>query len=325
MAGMPYPPIDCCSYIKINMNTYLITINIHYTTTLFFILIITSMLHHCFFSQLGNRPAQQDCLAPTEPTAHTSFFVVCDGVGGRDHGEIASSLVCQSFEHNLANNDCCNLKAADIVSLTNEAYKTLYKNRAVCASMATTLAFMAKTDEGMLLAHLGDSRIYQIRKGEGVVFQTKDHSLVNDLLDSGEIKPEEVKNHPKGNVITKCLFVTDDKDRYMTPTITLIRDIKPHDVFMLCTDGVYGMVDNDDLAEILTSDISLEERTKELAAICRNSLDNNTAYIVEIDGIDDDGTDKKENITYTINKPRKTIKSRFFDFVRETLGFVKET
>lgn len=276
-----------------------------------------------FFSQLGNRPSQQDYLSPTEPTAHTSFFVVCDGVGGSDHGEIASSLVCQSFEHNLANNDCCNLKAADIVRLTNEAYKTLYKNRAVCASMATTLTFMAKTNEGMLLAHLGDSRIYQIRKGEGVVFQTKDHSLVNDLLDSGEIKPEEAKNHPKGNVITKCLFVTDDKDRYMTPTITLIRDIKPHDVFMLCTDGVYGMVDNADLAEILTSDNSLEERTKELAAICRNSHDNNTAYIVEIDNTDDDDTEDKENITYTIDKPRKTIKSRFFDFVRETLGFVK--
>ena len=139
----------------------------------------------------------------------------------------------------------------------------------------------------------------------------------------GEIKPEEAKNHPKGNVITKCLFVTDDKDRYMTPTITLIRDIKPHDVFMLCTDGVYGMVDNDDLVEILTSDNSLEDRTKELAAICRNSHDNNTAYIVEIDDIDDDDTEDKENITYTIAKPRKTIKSQFFDFVREALCLVK--
>lgn len=278
-----------------------------------------------FFSQLGNRPSQQDCLAPTEPTDNASFFVVCDGVGGRGHGEIASSLVCQMFERELSNKDCQVLTAYDIVALIGEAYKTLYNNRAICPTMATTLAFMAKTNEGMLLAHLGDSRIYQIRKGEGVVFQTKDHSLVNDLLDSGKIKPEEAKNHPKSNVITKCLFVTDDKDRYMTPTITLIRDIKPHDVFMLCTDGVYGMVDNDDLAEILTSDNSIEERTKELAAICRNSHDNNTAYIVEIGGIDDDGTYKKENITYTISKPRKNLKSRFFDFVKETLGFVKET
>lgn len=278
-----------------------------------------------FFSQLGNRPSQQDCFAPTEPTASTSFFVVCDGVGGRDHGEIASSLVCQMFERELADEDCQKLTADDIVALIGEAYKTLYNNRAICSTMATTLTFMAKTKEGMLLAHLGDSRIYQIRKGEGVVFQTKDHSLVNDLLDTGAIKQEEAKNHPQSNVITKCLFVTDDKDRYMTPTITLIRDIKPHDVFMLCTDGVYGMVGNDDLAEILTSENSLKERTKELAAICRYSHDNNTAYIIEIGGVDNDSTDKKENITYTIDKPRKTIKSRIFDFVRETLGFVKET
>ena len=276
------------------------------------------------FSQLGNRPSQQDCLAPTEATANTSFFVVCDGVGGRDHGEIASSFVCQMFERELADKDCQELTADDIVTLIGEAYKTLYNNRAICQTMATTLTFMAKTKEGMLLAHLGDSRIYQIRKGEGVVFQTKDHSLVNDLLDRGAIKQEEAKNHSQSNVITKCLFVTDDKDRYMTPTITLIRDIKPHDVFMLCTDGVYGMVGNDDLAEILTSDNSLEERTKELAAICRYSHDNNTAYIIEIGGVDDDSTDKKENVTYTIGKPRKPIKRRICDFVRETLRFVKQ-
>ena len=278
-----------------------------------------------FFSQLGNRPSLQDCLAPTEPTDNTSFFVVCDGVGGRDHGEIASSLVCQMFERELSNKDCQVLTAYDIVALIGEAYKTLYNNRAICPTMATTLAFMAKTNEGMLLAHLGDSRIYQIRKGEGVVFQTKDHSFVNDLLDSGKIKPEEAKNHPKSNVITKCLFVTGDKESYQTPTITLIRDVCPHDVFMLCTDGVYGMLEDEDIVEILTSDCPLEDRTRELADICKNSSDNNTAYIVEIGKVDMNGDEKKENLTYIIDKPKRDWKSRFLRFVRETLGFVKET
>lgn len=277
------------------------------------------------FSQLGNRPSQQDCLAPTEPTASTSFFVVCDGVGGRDHGEIASSLVCQMFERELSDEDCQELTADDIVALIGEAYKTLYNNRAICPTMATTLAFMAKTNEGMLLAHLGDSRIYQIRKGEGVVFQTKDHSFVNDLLDSGKIKPEEAKNHPKSNVITKCLFVTDDKESYQTPTITLIRDVRPHDVFMLCTDGVYGILEDEDIVEILTSDSPLEDRTRELADICKNSSDNNTAYIVEIGKVDMNGDEKKENLTYIIDKPKRDWKSSFLRFVRETLGFVKET
>lgn len=277
------------------------------------------------FSQLGNRPSQQDCLAPTEPTASTSFFVVCDGVGGRDHGEIASSLVCQMFEWELSNKDCQVLTAYDIVALISEAYKTLYNNRAICPTMATTLAFMAKTNEGMLLAHLGDSRIYQIRKGEGVVFQTKDHSFVNDLLDSGKIKPEEAKNHPKSNVITKCLFVTGEKKSYQTPTITMIRDVRPHDVFMLCTDGVYGMLEYEDIVEILTSDSPLDDRTRELADICKNSSDNNTAYIVEIGKVDMNGDEKKENLTYIIDKPKRDWKSRFSRFVRETLGFVKET
>ena len=278
-----------------------------------------------FFSQLGNRPSQQDSLAPTEPTDNTSFFVVCDGVGGRDHGEIASSLVCRMFEREMSDRDCRNMTADDIVALIGEAYKTLYNNRAICPTMATTLAFMAKTNEGMLLAHLGDSRIYQIRKGEGVVFQTKDHSFVNDLLDSGKIKPEEAKNHPKSNVITKCLFVTGDKESYQTPTITLIRDVCPHDVFMLCTDGVYGMLEDEDIVEILTSDCPLEDRTRELADICKNSSDNNTAYIVEIGKVDMNGDEKKENLTYIIDKPKRDWKSRFLRFVRETLGFVKET
>lgn len=278
-----------------------------------------------FFSQLGNRPSQQDSLAPTEPTDNASFFVVCDGVGGRDHGEIASSLVCQMFEREMSDRNCRNMTADDILALTGEAYKTLYNNRAICPTMATTLAFMAKTNEGMLLAHLGDSRIYQIRKGEGVVFQTKDHSLVNDLLDSGAIKPEEAKNHPKSNVITKCLFVTGDKESYQTPTITLIRDVRPHDVFMLCTDGVYGMLDNEDIVEVLTSDSPLEDRTRELADICKNSSDNNTAYIVEIGKVDMNGDEKKENLTYIIDKLKRDWKSRFSRFVRETLGFVKET
>ena len=217
------------------------------------------------------------------------------------------------------------MTAYDIVALIGEAYKTLYNNRAICPTMATTLAFMAKTNEGMLLAHLGDSRIYQIRKGEGVVFQTKDHSFVNDLLDSGKIKPEEAKNHPKSNVITKCLFVTDDKESYQTPTITLIRDVRPHDVFMLCTDGVYGMLEYEDIVEILTSDSPLDDRTRELADICKNSSDNNTAYIVEIGKVDMNGDEKKENLTYIIDKPKRDWKSRFSRFVRETLGFVKET
>ena len=243
---------------------------------------------------------------------------------GRDHGEVASKLVCQSIEGYLANESCSELKAEDILQLVEHAYYTLYNNRAICPTMATTLAFMAKTSEGMLLAHLGDSRIYQIRKEEGIIFQTKDHSLVNDLIEEGVITPAEAIDHPKRNVITKCLFVTNNPADYQTPSITLIRNIQPHDVFMLCTDGVYTKVKDKDIAEILTSDAPLDEKAKELAMICRDSDDNNTAYLIEIDKVE--GRDEQlENISYIVPKSnRKTKLSRIWDFVRETLGFVKE-
>lgn len=287
-------------------------------------IMIISITKPCSFSQLGNRESQEDCLCPVDANKQTSYFVVCDGVGGRDHGEVASKLVCQSIEGYLANESCSELKAEDILQLVEHAYYTLYNNRAICPTMATTLAFMAKTSEGMLLAHLGDSRIYQIRKEEGIIFQTKDHSLVNDLIEEGVITPAEAIDHPKRNVITKCLFVTNNPADYQTPSITLICNIQPHDVFMLCTDGVYTKVKDKDIAEILTSDAPLDEKAKELAMICRDSDDNNTAYLIEIDKVE--GRDEQlENISYIVPKSnRKTKLSRIWDFVRETLGFVKE-
>lgn len=287
-------------------------------------IMIISITQPCSFSQLGNRKSQEDSLCPVDANKQTSYFVVCDGVGGRDHGEVASKLVSQSIEEYLANESCSALKAEDILQLVEHAYHTLCNNRAICSTMATTLAFMAKTSEGMLLAHLGDSRIYQIRKGKGIVFQTKDHSLVNDLIEEGVITPAEAIDHPKRNVITKCLFVTNNPADYQTPSITLIRNIQPHDVFMLCTDGVYTKVKDKDIAEILTLDAPLDEKAKELAMICRDSDDNNTAYLIEIDKVD--GVNERlENISYIVPKSnRKTKLYRIWDFVRETLGFVKE-
>lgn len=281
------------------------------------------LLKPCCFTQLGKRDSQEDNLYPTHTNTQTAFFVVCDGVGGREHGELASHLVCQTFEQNLSDERCKVLRPSDILSLIEQSYHTLYNNRAICPSMATTFVFMAKTNEGMLLAHLGDSRIYQIRKGKGVIFQTKDHSLVNELIDSGEITIDKAIDHPQRNVITKCVFVTGNKTDYQTPSITLIRNIQPHDIFMLCTDGVYTMFNDTLLSEILSSDKSLDEKTKVLSDVCKGSSDNNTAYLVEVANVK--GRDENEhNIQYAIGYKKKSPCLLFLDFIRETIRFVKE-
>lgn len=278
----------------------------------------------CRFIQLGKRDSQEDNLYPTHANTQTAFFVVCDGVGGREYGELASYLVCQTFEQNLSDDQCKALRPNDVLSLIEQSYHTLYNNRAMCPSMATTLAFMAKTDKGILLAHLGDSRIYQIRKGKGVIFQTKDHSLINELIDSGEITIDKAIDHPQRNVITKCIFVTGNRKDYQTPSITLIRNIQPHDIFMLCTDGVYTMFNDALLSEILSSDKSLGEKTKVLSDVCKGSSDNNTAYLVEVANVEG-RNDNEHNIQYSIGYKKNSPYFLFLDFVRETIRFVKET
>ena len=87
-------------------------------------IMIISITKPWSFSQLGNRESQEDCLCPVDANKQTSYFVVCDGVGGRDHGEVASKLVCQSIEGYLANERCSELKAEDILQLVEHAYYT---------------------------------------------------------------------------------------------------------------------------------------------------------------------------------------------------------
>lgn len=277
------------------------------------------------FSQLGRRESQEDSICPVEANEQTSYFVACDGVGGRDKGEVASRLVCQTFEESLSSCDCNRLEAKDVLALVEKAYKSLYSNRAVSSSMATTFAFMARTASGMLLAHLGDSRIYQIREDQGVIFRTKDHSLVNEWVEEGKITAEEAQHHPNRNIITKCIFVTKDSRQYQTPTITLIRDVQPHDIFLICTDGVYEKTTDSEIAEILIADVPLRDKAMELAIVCRDSSDNNTAWLVEVTDVYKKEETTEDNITYTIKEHKKNICSRFLDFIRENIGFVKET
>ena len=264
------------------------------------------------FSLQGTRQHQEDCLCPQLPTSQSAFFAVCDGVGGRACGEVASRLVCDAIEQNLTNEECALLRAENIMSLIDHAYTVLYNHRAVSPEMATTLAFLANTNQGMLTAYLGDSRIYQFRPGEGLIFQTSDHSLVQELLDKQLITPTEANHHPKKHVITKCLFVTGKPSERKHPTITLIRNVRPGDLFLLCTDGVYGHLGNDTLAEIITApQLSLAEKAQELARLCQTSSDNSTAFLLEVSQVE--GSVAGEgNLLFTTPTRKKPWFTRIF-------------
>ena len=238
------------------------------------------------FHQLGERANQEDSRYPDTDTLdiHTPVYVVCDGVGGSDKGEVASSTVCKSIgEFLMSHKNTDRFTDEDFSEVLQYAYSGLNKvSDATNRGMGTTMTFLLFHTGGALAAHIGDSRIYQIRPNEGIMYRSEDHSLVNALLRSGNITPEEVKNHPQSNIITRCMSADDGTRQQDDATVVNLRDIAPDDYFLLCTDGVTGMVEDEELIELYSSDKTDEEKRDILAEKCRSSSDNNTAIQIRV-------------------------------------------
>ena len=145
--------------------------------------------------------------------------------------------------------------------------------------MATTLTMAYIASSGIVLAHIGDSRIYHLRKGE-ILYQTEDHSLVNSLVKLGKITPEEALTHPQRNVIIRAIQGTH------TPTeadIITLNDIQPDDFLFLCTDGVLERLKNEKIAEIFNGRLSVPEIKDALMEACDGKTrDNFSFYIIPI-------------------------------------------
>ena len=240
----------------------------------------------CSFKQMGRRGNQEDSRYPDEdrPKGCAPFFLVCDGVGGCEKGEVASNTVCQAIAQALEGTDWRQeFSGNDFGAVLNHAYKALDRmaddsNR----DMATTLTFVCFHAGGCLAAHIGDSRIYHVRPGAGILYRSDDHSLVNALVHSGNITPEEAFSHPRSNVITRSISVTDGREKRAGATVMQIDDIRTGDYFFLCTDGVLEGVTDEALVSVLSSSLSDEEKLNRLAGLCRESHDNHTAYLIPV-------------------------------------------
>lgn len=274
------------------------------------------------FCQLGDRDGQEDARYPDTdiPAAPCSVFVVCDGVGGRAKGEVASRIVADALGESMDSlNSEGNLTDRDLEKALAVAYDKLEKNATGNnREMATTMTVVAFHAGGAMCAHIGDSRIYQVRPGAGVIYRSEDHSLVNELVHAGVINPEEAKDHPQSNVITRCLTCRSDKRYKDGATVAHISDIKAGDYFFLCSDGVLHFLDDDYLVSILSSDVTDKDKIDTIARICRHSSDNNTAYLIGIDGVThDDGDDVSKAIVMTEVEPLRHEKNNIMAFIRQ--------
>ena len=238
------------------------------------------------FHQKGQRDYQEDSRFPDAdaPDLSQHFFVVCDGVGGCDKGEVASKTVCESFGSSMKHFDYSqDFTNADFSRVLDAAYNALdAKVNDSNREMATTLTFVCFHGGGCTMAHIGDSRIYHIRPDEGILYRSDDHSVVNNLVHNGMLSPEQALNHPQSNVITRYMESVDSDQNRCMATVMRTVDVADGDYFFLCTDGVLHQVTDEELVDILSSDESDKVKMQQIAKMSEDSEDNNTAYLVSV-------------------------------------------
>lgn len=270
------------------------------------------------FHQLGQRSNQEDARFPDTdfPPADQRVFVVCDGVGGHDCGERASSTVCRGFaEYTSDERPDLAYRVKDFQYALGHAYQALYDEieSTGVTNMATTLTFAFFHANGVTLAHMGDSRIYQIRPGMGVIYRSNDHSLVGELVRNGDMTQEEADSSELNNVITRCITAVPDDQDFPKATIYESNDVQPGDIFLLCTDGVLHSLPEADLITFLSNKhASLEDKITLLAAESESSTDNNTAYLIEVDRVINERSDPSEFFYETSEHGPKFKRSSIF-------------
>lgn len=249
------------------------------------------------FHQTGLRDNQEDSRFPDmdSPNPKQRFFIVCDGVGGCDKGEVASQTVCEAFGKALKQTDFeSDFSNKNFGQALDAAYNALDgKANDENRDMGTTLTFVCFHKKGCTMAHIGDSRIYQIRPSEGIIYRSDDHSMVNMMVHNGALTPEQAIDHPQSNVITRYMEpVTSGEERCMATVMRTI-DIEAGDYFFLCTDGVLHKVSDDELVNIMCGDQSNQAKMQKIADMSKDSEDNNTAYLIPVaDVVKDVDTDE---------------------------------
>ncbi len=237
----------------------------------------------------GKRDSQEDSIYPMNGEASESsrLFLLCDGMGGHEHGEVASQLVCEVLSNYLEehwNNDEV-LKDSVLQDAIDEVFRMIDTlNNGSVKQMGTTLTFLCLHRGGVTMAHIGDSRIYHVRPQSGkILYKSRDHSVVYDLFLSGEISQEEMATYPKKNVITRAIM--PGMERPSKADIVHTTDIQKGDFFVLCSDGVFEKMNDENLLELLTSGITNKEIQKWLIEATSDNKDNHSAWVIQISNV----------------------------------------
>ena len=225
-----------------------------------------------------HRQANEDSYVVAPP-----LFAVADGMGGARAGEVASRLAVEALEADLAPDGSPEHRLREIVGVANRRIWDLSRSDAEHAGMGTTLTAAMVDGPDVVIGHVGDSRLYRLRGG-GIERLTTDHSLVEELVRQGKLTPEGAERHPQKSIITRALGPEPEVE-----VETFTAPGRAGDVYLICSDGLTGMISEPHIAEILRDPASLEAAAHALvdAANENGGRDNITVVLFRLGEGDD--------------------------------------
>ncbi len=232
---------------------------------------------------IGNvRKAQEDSHDMAALTPNGDVFVVCDGMGGHVGGKQASSIAVKSIiEYLKADKYPQPLQALnDALQYANMQILGYANGHPELKGMGTTVCVVLLQNSEAYIAHVGDSRIYLYLGKEKQLYRiTKDHSFVQALVDAGQITDDEAEHHPNKNRILKALGIKS----VLEPSFNTVKP-KNDDVFLICSDGLSGMISDKVIGEIMSKDASMCQKGDLLinSALDAGGLDNITLELIKI-------------------------------------------
>ena len=214
------------------------------------------------------------------------LLIVADGMGGHRGGATASRLAAETVKAQFLGSETTDIGIALRESLTRANARIFAEAQAnpELRGMGTTTSVLAVRGDHGWLAHVGDSRIYLVRNGE-IQQLTDDHSLVATMVREGLLTSAEAETHPRRNVLQRSMGVAEDVEVDLRGPF----ELQPGDTFILCSDGLHGLVKEPELKEIATKPIELAADEYLRKALERGAPDNVTVIVARVEESDGSG------------------------------------
>ena len=230
------------------------------------------------------------------------LFAVADGMGGAQAGELASSLAAEALRDDTSERAGGEQRVDELIQAANRRVYERQSEDAAASGMGTTMTVALVEDGRVAIGHVGDSRAYLIRDRR-LEQLTEDHSLVAELVRSGKLSPEEAEGHPQRSVITRALGTDPDVD-----VDTFSVETNPGDLFLLCSDGLTSMVDDETiLGEVGRHRDDLGAAAKALVRAANKSGGDDNITVVFFEIVGEGETEKTVTLPPVEDDEQKTL------------------